>query len=276
MRDHPHARACRRVFHSVRTCAKRSALCPAVGLRSRHAGAPRCVPPCRRPCATVALLRLQIRQKRLDSARKILGLALGKAPKQKLFKFYIDLETQLGQVDRVRTLYGRFLEWNPTLVTAWGAFADLEIALEETERARRIYELALTQPALDMPEKLWKAYIDFEIEAGERGRARALYEALLEKTQHVKVRGAAGRDTGHAPGYMRGSSWELAGGALLRAVLHRSSVLLWLKQALRPWNSAAPSGSGERTTPSPSHTCAPNTTRVVHPRGIAFPHRHCP
>ena len=134
---------------------------------------------------------VQIRQKRLDSARKILGLALGKAPKQRLFKFYIDLETQLGQVERVRTLYGRFLEWNPTLVTAWCAFAELEAALSETERARRIYELALAQPALDMPEKLWKAFIDFEIEAGERGNARALYEQLLEKTQHVKVRSSA-------------------------------------------------------------------------------------
>lgn len=128
-----------------------------------------------------------MRQKRLDSARKILGLALGKAPKGKLFKTYIDLETQLGQADRVRTLYGKFIEWDATLVRAWCAFADFESALSETERARHIYELALDQPALDRPEQLWKAYIDFEIELGERVRARKLYERLLEKTQHVKV-----------------------------------------------------------------------------------------
>ena len=41
---------------------------------------------------------MQLRQKRLKAARTILGMAIGKAPKPKLFKFYIDLETQLLQV----------------------------------------------------------------------------------------------------------------------------------------------------------------------------------
>lgn len=41
---------------------------------------------------------VQLRQRRLKSARTILGMAIGKAPKPKLFKFYIDLETQLAQV----------------------------------------------------------------------------------------------------------------------------------------------------------------------------------
>ncbi len=50
-----------------------------------------------------------------------------------------------------------------------------------------IFELAVTQPALDMPEALWKAYIDAEIADGARPAARALYERLLARTQHVKV-----------------------------------------------------------------------------------------
>lgn len=33
--------------------------------------------------------------------------------------------------------------------------------------ARAIYELAVGQPLLDMPEVLWKAFIDFETELGE-------------------------------------------------------------------------------------------------------------
>jgi hypothetical protein len=41
---------------------------------------------------------LQLRQKRLKAARTILGLAIGKAAKPKIFKYYIDLETQLAQV----------------------------------------------------------------------------------------------------------------------------------------------------------------------------------
>lgn len=43
---------------------------------------------------------LQIRAKRLDAARKILGLALGTCPKDKLFKEYIQLELSLGNIDR--------------------------------------------------------------------------------------------------------------------------------------------------------------------------------
>lgn len=35
-------------------------------------------------------------------------------------------------------------------------FADLERSLGESERARAVYELAIAQPVLDMPEVLWK------------------------------------------------------------------------------------------------------------------------
>ena len=42
----------------------------------------------------------EIRQLRLDAARQILGMAVGSCPKDKLFKAYIDLELQLGNVDR--------------------------------------------------------------------------------------------------------------------------------------------------------------------------------
>lgn len=59
--------------------------------------------------------------------------------------------------------------------------------LGDVERARAIFELAISQPALDMPELLWKAYIDFEFEEGERERTRTLYERLLEKSKHMKI-----------------------------------------------------------------------------------------
>ncbi len=88
---------------------------------------------------------------------------------------------------RCRTLYEKFLLFNPSNCTAWCKFAELEASLNEAERSRALYELAIQQPVLDMPELLWKAYIDFEIAQGERERARALYERLLERTKHVKV-----------------------------------------------------------------------------------------
>ena len=46
--------------------------------------------------------QLEVRQLRLDAARKILGMALGMCPKHKIFKAYIDLELQLGHVERCR------------------------------------------------------------------------------------------------------------------------------------------------------------------------------
>lgn len=135
----------------------------------------------------VMAANFEIRQKRLDAARKILGLAIGLAPKEKIFKTYIEMEMQLGNIDRCRTLYEKALENAPHNCTSWVKFAELERSLGETDRARAVFELAIAQPLLDMPEQLWKAYIDFEIAEGERELTRKLYERLLDRTQHVKV-----------------------------------------------------------------------------------------
>ncbi|EUB63860.1 Crooked neck-like protein 1 [Echinococcus granulosus] len=131
--------------------------------------------------------KFEIRQKQLTSARKLLGSALGKCPKAKLFRGYIELEIQLREFDRCRKLYGKFLEFSSESCTTWMRYAEMEALLDEVERARAIYELAISQPLLDMPEILWKAYIDYEIEQREWDRARVLYRRLMEKTNHVKV-----------------------------------------------------------------------------------------
>ncbi|KFK35027.1 hypothetical protein AALP_AA5G224500 [Arabis alpina] len=131
--------------------------------------------------------QFEIRQLNLAGARQILGNAIGKAPKDKIFKEYIGMELQLGNVDRCRKLYQRYLEWSPENCYAWRMFAEFERSLAETERARAIYELAISQPVLDTPELLWKAFIDFEISQGELRRTRALYERLLDRTKHYKV-----------------------------------------------------------------------------------------
>ena len=64
----------------------------------------------------------------------------------------------------------------------------METILGDLDRARAIFELAINQPKLEMPEVLWKAYIDFELELEEYGRTRSLYQRLLQRTKHVKVR----------------------------------------------------------------------------------------
>lgn len=131
--------------------------------------------------------QFEIRCKDLQKSRKTLGMAIGMCPRDKLFRGYIELEIQLREFDRCRLLYEKFLEFGPENCVTWMKFAELENLLGDIERARAIYELAVQQPRLDMPELLWKAYIDFEVAQGECELARQLYERLLERTQHVKV-----------------------------------------------------------------------------------------
>ncbi|KAF1841070.1 TPR-like protein [Cucurbitaria berberidis CBS 394.84] len=129
----------------------------------------------------------EVRQGQLTTARKLLGQAIGMCPKDKLFKGYIELEMKLFEFGRCRQLYTKWIEWSGTNSQTWIKFAELERGLDDLERARAIFELAVDESQLDMPELLWKAYIDFEEGEGEYERTRALYERLLQKTDHVKV-----------------------------------------------------------------------------------------
>eukprot|EP01134_Creolimax_fragrantissima_P000225 CFRG0225T1 len=131
--------------------------------------------------------RFELRQKNLTQARKILGQAIGKCPKDKLFRGYIELEMKLREFDRCRVLYEKFMEFNASNCSTWIKYAELETALGDLDRARGLFRLAVDQPVLDMPEVLWKAAIDFEFELGEYSNTRSLYKQLLERTQHVKV-----------------------------------------------------------------------------------------
>ena len=128
-----------------------------------------------------------VRQKNVEKARKVFGQAIGRCPRQKIFKAYAQLEEKLTQFDRCRKIYERQVEVFPENSQTWIEYADFETQLEEFERARAIYELAVTRLNLDMPENVWKGYIDLEIELQEFGRARALYRRLISKTKHVKV-----------------------------------------------------------------------------------------
>lgn len=129
----------------------------------------------------------ELRRNNLTAARKILGHAIGMATHDKIFDFYIDLEMQLGNIDRCRELFQRWLEWRPDNCKAWVKFSELEAELDDPERVRGILEIAVNQPSLDMPELVWKTYVDYEVGLGEAARARHLYKRLLEKTKHVKV-----------------------------------------------------------------------------------------
>ncbi|RLN02941.1 hypothetical protein BBJ28_00000919 [Nothophytophthora sp. Chile5] len=135
----------------------------------------------------VLYAKFLIRQRDVHGARLALGEALGRCPKKKLFASYLELELMMGEIDRCRQIYMRFLEFDAQNCETWQKYAMLERQVGEVERARAIYELAVKQPVLDMPEMIWKHYIDFELENDERDLTRTLYERLLERTKHVKV-----------------------------------------------------------------------------------------
>ncbi|CAL1701447.1 unnamed protein product [Somion occarium] len=135
----------------------------------------------------IQFARFELRRLDLPAARKIMGTAIGMCPKEALFKGYIQLEFDLREFDRVRKLYEKYLEFDPTNSAAWIKYAELETQLEDFSRTRGIFELGVAQPQLSMPEILWKGYIDFETEEGERERVRALYERLINLSGHVKV-----------------------------------------------------------------------------------------
>ncbi len=127
-----------------------------------------------------------LRNKNIDLARKVFGMSIGITPREKIFKAYVELEMQLGNIDRCRTIYEKFIETQPDNSSAWVKYAELEKSLDEKERAIAIFETAISHP-LDMPEIVWKAYINTEIEYENIDKVRLLYERLIEKSKHVKV-----------------------------------------------------------------------------------------
>uniref|UniRef100_M1A878 Crooked neck protein n=1 Tax=Solanum tuberosum TaxID=4113 RepID=M1A878_SOLTU len=126
--------------------------------------------------------------------RAVDKLAVDDEEAEQLFVAFAEFEDKCRETDRARCialdhipkgraedLYSKFVAFEKH------KFAELERSLYETERARAVFELAIDQPALDIPELLWKAYIDFEISEGEFERTRALYKRLLNHTKHLKV-----------------------------------------------------------------------------------------
>ncbi|XP_058515368.1 LOW QUALITY PROTEIN: crooked neck-like protein 1, partial [Ochotona princeps] len=129
----------------------------------------------------------EVRQLDLTAARRIFGRAIAECGKAKIFVAYSQLELRLGNIQRCRIIYAKFIELHPFNPRAWIAMVDLELLAEEFERARALCELALNVEQMEMPELIWKTYIDMEVGLQAMDRARDLYERLLEKTQHVKV-----------------------------------------------------------------------------------------
>ncbi|GLU05932.1 hypothetical protein SLE2022_230050 [Rubroshorea leprosula] len=70
-------------------------------------------------------------------------MILEKHPKDKIFKKYIGIELQLGNIAHCHKFYEKYLKWSPENCYAWSKYAELERFLSETEHARAIFEFAI-------------------------------------------------------------------------------------------------------------------------------------
>ena len=127
-----------------------------------------------------------IRCDKLDKTRLLFGKSIGICPNEKIFKAYIELELQLGNLDKCRKLFEKCIQCFPYSSKVWVKYAEFEESLEENERSRAILEAGINQD-LNMPELIWKSYINIEIESGNKNAVRQLYYRLLEKTDNIKI-----------------------------------------------------------------------------------------
>lgn len=93
----------------------------------------------------------------------------------------------MANVDRVRMLYEKFIERFPDNPVPWIKFGEFEKDLEEFERFENIFELAIENNQMNMPETVWRAYIDNQIFLKNFEKVRELYERLLERSKHIKI-----------------------------------------------------------------------------------------
>ncbi|KAL3499253.1 hypothetical protein ACH5RR_038346 [Cinchona calisaya] len=100
--------------------------------------------------------QFEIRQLNLQGARLTLGAAIGRAPKDKIFKKYIEIELQLVSLAIGWSMRNKALDEE--------AYIDFEISEHEFEKTRCLYERLLNRTK---HIKVWLSYAKFEASAME-------------------------------------------------------------------------------------------------------------
>lgn len=144
--------------------------------------------------------QFELRHRGLGAARKVLGRAIGQSsenPKRNVFRYYIQLETQLAEWERVRTLYEKWLEtallcdyYHGTLLAlpVLREYVQFEQNMGESQRCVALYSMAMemstssTTVKFTPEEALVTAYVDFLKEEFMYPEARAV---LRNRTHSV-------------------------------------------------------------------------------------------
>lgn len=135
----------------------------------------------------------ELRHEGLAAARKILGRAIGqsstKKPKAKILRRYIKFEKSLGEWERCRKLYEKWLELGITsqMVTDVSEilfqYIDFERGLNEVDRVISLYSTGLDLSEVTdklQAAKLLVSFIEFHKDELRYNEARELYKKLVE------------------------------------------------------------------------------------------------
>ncbi|KAI5675372.1 hypothetical protein M9H77_06322 [Catharanthus roseus] len=140
------------------------------------------------PEVWISAAKLEINESDFDKARTLLESGIEKSPAREIFQIYIEMEFKLGHVIRCQTLFMRYVQWSKDDdFCSWIEYTNFEKSQLNPNRARFIYDIAISQPALYKCRQLWDSYIDFEVSEGEFDKARELFEILLKRTKNVNV-----------------------------------------------------------------------------------------
>lgn len=141
----------------------------------------------------------ELRNQNLDVSRKILGRAIGQTskygPKHKVFKYYISHEKKLGEWERVRKLYEKWLE----LALVWGLeaeslavlkeYVEFEMSHEETERCVEIFKAVISfgKSANYKLTDYFAAFIEYLKDEMLYDHARDVFRQWLEVSSNSEV-----------------------------------------------------------------------------------------
>ena len=132
--------------------------------------------------------RQLIRMNKVQEARQLFGKSIGLSPHHKIFRSYLEFETQLGNFDRCEKLYKKWLQLFTESPEPWEEYLEFNSNLGKEDRVHAVFQLAVSGKFdLTQPEKIYKKYIDILTQWGQYEKVRQAYKDLLAKTGHIKV-----------------------------------------------------------------------------------------